>query len=444
MTQVSPPRAPTTSVAPPPVAPVTTKPPSTLQVATNGLRLLVAGTPGRLRVYGALAIGACLLFGIFAFVGATTKADDLSGARSDAAQLLRIQAIRINLVTADASLTNAFLVGGLEPPAERATYEASIANAARALAEAAGANDADTAALAKVNDVITTYTGLVESARANNRQGYPIGAAYLRTATSLLRNDALPGLEAISAAEQTRIDDSYSSSAYASYWLIAGLVVPLAVLVVAQVWLTRRTRRVFNLPLVIATGLVVVVGIAMAATMVWSQSKANDARSGAYFDSLELGSARVDAFDAKSAESLTLIARGSGQEYQARYAALAGDTKAILADYKERNPSSGSVQSTFLAYDTTHTEIRRLDDTGDWQKAVDLATGNGAKDSNALFTEFDSASAIALDSRSNQLRDQLESARSPLTALAWVALLAGIVAAIAAWRGISNRLREYR
>ncbi|MCW2527851.1 MAG: hypothetical protein JWM76_2711 [Pseudonocardiales bacterium] len=222
MTQVSSPRPPTTSVVPPPVAPVAPKPPSTLQVATNGLRLFVAGTPGRLRVYGALAIGACHLCGVFAFGGATPKADALSGARSDAAQLLRIQAIRIDLVTADASLTNAFLVGGLEPPAERATYEESIATAAKTLAEAAGAGGADAAALAKVNDTITAYTGLVESARANNRQGYPIGAAYLRTATSLLRNDALPGLEAISAAEQDRIDDSYASSAYASYWLIAG------------------------------------------------------------------------------------------------------------------------------------------------------------------------------------------------------------------------------
>jgi hypothetical protein len=444
MTQVSPPRVPTTSVAPIPVAPVAPKPPSTLQVATNGLRILVAGTPGRLRVYGALAIGACIIFGIFAFVGATTKADALSGARSDAAQLLRIQAIRINLVSADASLTNAFLVGGLEPPAERATYESSIANAAKALAEAAGASGADAAALAKINDTITAYTGLVESARANNRQGYPIGAAYLRTATSLLRNDALPGLEAISQAEQDRIDDSYASSAYASYWVIAGLVVPLAVLVLAQVWLTRRTRRVFNLPLVIASALVVIIGAAVAGTMLWSQDKADRARSGAYFDTLELGSARVDAFDAKSAESLTLIARGSGQEYQARYAALAADTKAILLDFENRNRGDGSARTAFLAYDATHVKIRGLDDGGDWQRAVDVATGTGPTDSNALFRKFDAASAIALDSRSNQLRDQLDSARSPLIALAWIALLAGILAAIAAWRGISNRLREYR
>ncbi|MCW2527852.1 MAG: hypothetical protein JWM76_2712 [Pseudonocardiales bacterium] len=218
----------------------------------------------------------------------------------------------------------------------------------------------------------------------------------------------------------------------------------MGLLVLVQVWLTRRTRRVFNLPLVIATALVVIVGVAVAGTMLWSQNKANTARSGAYFDTLELGSARVDAFDAKSAESLTLIARGSGQEYQARYAGLAADTKAILADFTSRNRGDGTVETAFLAYDKAHVTIRGLDDTGNYQSAVDLATGSDAKGSNALFKEFDSASAIALDSRSNQLRDQLDSARSPLTFLAWIALLAGILAAIAAWRGISNRLREYR
>ncbi len=49
---------------------------------------------------------------------------------------MRIQTIRTNLVKADANATNAFLVGGLEPPAVRDAYTNGIATAARTLAEA--------------------------------------------------------------------------------------------------------------------------------------------------------------------------------------------------------------------------------------------------------------------------------------------------------------------
>ena len=42
--------------------------------------------------------------------------------RANTDQLVRIQAIQTNVVQADADATNAFLVGGLEPPAQRADY----------------------------------------------------------------------------------------------------------------------------------------------------------------------------------------------------------------------------------------------------------------------------------------------------------------------------------
>ena len=39
---------------------------------------------------------------------------------------------------------------------------------------------------------LAAYTGLVEAARANNRQGFPIGSAYLREASSLMQTSLLP------------------------------------------------------------------------------------------------------------------------------------------------------------------------------------------------------------------------------------------------------------
>ena len=76
-----------------------------------------SGTPGRMRILGAIAIVACLVFGVVALPrGRRGSTPTSSDARDNAAQLVRIQTIRTSLVKADANATNAFLVGGLEPP----------------------------------------------------------------------------------------------------------------------------------------------------------------------------------------------------------------------------------------------------------------------------------------------------------------------------------------
>ena len=425
--------------APPP------QPPAARQVALQVARATFEGTPGRMRLYGALAVLGCLIFGLFAFIAASSRSSALSNARSDAAQLVRVQAIRTNLVFADANLTNAFLVGGLEPPAARSAYENGIAAASTTLATASGVNSDDAAVLAKVNDVVTRYTGLVESARANNRLGFPLGAAYLRQATNLLRTDALPPLEDLGKTEQARIAHSYSASAHAMYWLVAGLVIALAVLIVAQVWLSGRTRRLFNLPLVTATAAVLVVGLVLVGLMAWSQNKANKTRSNAYLATVELATARIDAFDAKSAESLTLIARGSGGAYDANYNDLADNATVILKDAADRGGTNEQdAQKAFTAYSDVHKRIRAADNKGDWDGAVAIATGTKPTDANAVFAKFNQASAQALDQRSTQLRNDLGTARAPLAPFAWIVLIVGVAAAAASIRGISLRLREYR
>src|SRR5258706_9198485 len=127
VTAPPPPPPPDPSVAPPPA------PARTRELVAGAF----SGTPGRMRLFGAIAIVVSLLFGVLAFLAVTGYSSDLDNARSNSEQLVRIQRIRTNLVKADANATNAFLVGGLEPPAVRDAYTNGIATAARALAEAA-------------------------------------------------------------------------------------------------------------------------------------------------------------------------------------------------------------------------------------------------------------------------------------------------------------------
>ena len=88
---------------------------------TASVRRGLAGTPGRMRVVAALAVVVTLAFGLGAGQAFRSASGALERAGANAAQVVRVQDIRTNLVRADAAATNAFLVGGLEPKDQRDT-----------------------------------------------------------------------------------------------------------------------------------------------------------------------------------------------------------------------------------------------------------------------------------------------------------------------------------
>jgi hypothetical protein len=166
-------------------APVPTGSPG--PVATTEQTQRPSDTPRRLRLLslGVIVVGIVVgLVGALVFSALTYL---LSRAEADTAQLIRVQQIQTNLLAADATATNAFLVGGLEPPAQRAAYDDALTTTGALIAEAARAQPADADALAALNQGVVAYAGTIEQARANNRQGLPIGAQYLRTASAQLR-----------------------------------------------------------------------------------------------------------------------------------------------------------------------------------------------------------------------------------------------------------------
>ena len=134
-------------------------------------------TPRRLRLLSLGVVVVGVLTGIVGALVFSALAYSLYRAEADTNQLIRVQQIQTNLLIADATATNAFLVGGLEPPAQRAQYDAALTATGALIAQAARAQPADADALAALNQQVVAYTGGIEQARANNRQGLPVGAS---------------------------------------------------------------------------------------------------------------------------------------------------------------------------------------------------------------------------------------------------------------------------
>jgi hypothetical protein len=403
------------------------------------------------RVAGAVAVVFCLAFAFGAFGAVVARSTAITGADDHAAQLVRLQAIRSNLTRADAAATNAFLVGGLEPADQRASYDDGIARATAAIAAASSASKSDASTLAKINQDVSHYVGLVESARANNRQGFPVGAAYLRQAGNSLRAEVLPPLLKLVSVEERRISNDYGTIASANAALVVVIVLALVALLVVQVWLSIKTRRTFNMNLALATAIVLVVGLITATAMAFAQQKASDVRSGSLSETILLSTARADAFDAKSAESLTLINRGSGQPFEAQYKSDFGQASALLGEIGRlgtagagRSSSTRELGQLLNDYDAAHRAVRTQDVKGDWDTAVRLATSDAAQGTKVAFAAFDTRSNTRLASQATHVSDDLRTARSPLFVIAFLVLLAGFVSAVLAWRGVAARLREYR
>jgi hypothetical protein len=348
------------------------------------------------------------------------------------------------LVRADADATNAFLVGGLEPADQRASYGASMSQASNLIAEAARAQPADGPALGAINTSVLTYAGLIEQARATNRQALPVGAQYLQVASSGLRSDALPILDALVKANDARVRAEFDAAKAASAALTASGVLALLVLIGAMVWLSRRTHRYFNVPLVGATAAILVTLVVGVIVLTSVGSRVDTVRNGSYAATLATAKARIAAFDAKSNESLTLIARGSGSAFEKTWL----NASKVVADQSSAaarlSSDDANMEALWAAYVGTHKQIRAADDGGKWDSAVSQAIGSGPTSANTTFNAFDTRSSAALTASSNAAVQRLDSPRTWLLFVGWLGLLVGIAAAVSAWWGVSLRLEEYR
>jgi hypothetical protein len=168
----------------------------------------LATTPGRLRL---LLIGLVLLslaWGALATFTAVQYASAASSVVSTREPLsLAAQRIYSQLSDANDAATTAFLTGGIEPAATRARYESDIKLAGEGIENATAQGEAGAAGAAADLSVLAqelpVYSGEIETARADNRLGLPLGAAYLRQASSLMRQTLLVKAKDLYAAENT-------------------------------------------------------------------------------------------------------------------------------------------------------------------------------------------------------------------------------------------------
>lgn len=415
--------------------------PSRLAAGLAALRHALRGSPGRLRLVSATCVLACLLAGVIGGYALQRRSAALSDARGAATHLVLLQTVQTQLVEADAAATNGYLKFGLEPIENQQRYLAAMSAGSRGLAEAAKRSAERDSTLAGVNADVTRYAGFISSARADNRAQRPgAGPAYLTAASNLMRTQIIPALQRLAAADSRAIDDNFARAGNARWWLVFAAVLGLGALVGGQYYLTRHSRRAVNLPAAGATAGLAVVLLAAAVTMSGAQGDADDVRSGDLARAIAISDARVAAFDAKSLESLTLVSPGSYAAYEPLW--KEASEQAVASIGRGGVPAAGAA---LAAYRVQHERIRSLDQTQNKRTAaIDLARSTTAGSANGTFDAFAAASSDALRTRAAAASDGLSDAGDLLVPIGLLVLLVGVLAAVAAWYGVSQRLDEYR
>ncbi|MGF6884258.1 hypothetical protein ABIA39_003501 [Nocardia sp. GAS34] len=418
--------------------------PAPVRRGANWLRRIAATTPGVIVAIAAAAVVLCLVTGLVCAneLNGKTSRRDTTLARSEPLDNAA-QNLYVALSQADASAATAFLTGGIESPQIRAQYQQALADAADALATAtAGANDPQTRRIVgEIDADLPAYTGLVESARANNRQGFPVGSAYLREASGLMQKSLLP-----SAAELTT--DRFAAvradqrALTGPPWLAIGLLVlVLGGAVLGTRILQRRTNRLFNLGLLAAAVAAAVALLWIVAATLVSTTSVDTGGSGPTTRTENLAQARILGQQARTDETLELITRGDTTTTEADFTDKTTQLRARLtAGAGASSPLLGQLSDWMTGHGRQVTSYN----AANFPAAVDQAIGAAPKASVTTFTTLDTSVRDHLDQTRVQLRGQISAAGDAWIGSAEGTLVLMIIAAAAVVAGLWPRLKEFQ
>lgn len=409
-------------------------------------------TPGRILTIG-LVLSALVIASAFATSTAVNDRQQALTTVLDHTEPLSFAAGRLytTLSVADAAAATAFIAGA-EPRDVRQRYEQAIVDASVAVTRASSGltNEALIQLLGRINARLAIYTGLIETARTNNRAGNPVGSSYLSEASSMMQTQILPDAQRLYEETSARVDAETTASTQIPLPVILVVLATLLFGAFANRWLARRTRRRVNIGFVAGGMAVLVMLIWVSTALVISTSDSRSAKETAAESLKTITTLAITAQQARADETLALIRRGDENVRKQSYYQRIDVMQEQLSDYLARD-DIGVDKSDLAGAEQLLTRWRAADDrinayiaVGNYQAATQVALGTGEDDSTPAFDKLDQALSKAIEHSRNQLRTDIANARRVLSGATVGAALLSVAAALAVALGIWPRLSEYR
>jgi hypothetical protein len=354
------------------------------------------------------------------------------------------------LSVADAAAATAFIAQA-EPWPVRMRYEQAITDAAVAVTRASSGLDDQPLVqlLGKINAELAVYTGLIEIARTNNREGNPVGSSYLSEASGLMQATILPDAARLYQATSERVDSETTASTHFPAPVILVVATTLVFGLFSHRWLARHTRRRINPGLVVgALGiLVMVVWVGTALTI--STTASRSAKDTAAESLKTVTSVAITAQQARADETLSLIRRGDEQIRKQSFYQRIEYMHQQIDQYMARSdavdkPDLQGADQLLVRWRQANDRINSYISVGNYRSATQIALGSAEDDSTPAFDKLEDQLGKAMTQCRTHLRNDVINARSGLSGAQVGGVVLSLGAAVAVALGLWPRLKEYR
>jgi hypothetical protein len=411
----------------------------------------ISTTPGRILTIG---IVLAALGGISAFATSTTinHRQQVLTTVLNHTEPLSFAAGRLytTLSVADAAAATAFIAEA-EPQPVRQRYEQAITDASVAVTRASsGLTDEPLVQLlGRINAELGVYTGLIEIARTNNREGNPVGSSYLSEASGLMQSAILPDAAQLYQATSERVDVETTASTQIPAPVVLAVGSTVVFGAFSHRWLARRTRRRIN-PGLIVGGLGILVMVVWVGTALTISTTASRSAKDTAAESLKtVTNVAITAQQARADETLSLIRRGDEEKRKQSFYQRIDSMHRQLDQYMGRSdavdkPDLEGADQLLLRWRQANDRITSYISVGNYRAATQVALGSSEEDSTPAFDKLEDELVKAMDQSRIHLRNDVINARSGLSGAQVGAVVLSLGAAIAVALGLWPRLKEYR
>jgi hypothetical protein len=418
-----------------------------------------APAPVKLRVLVGMLVTLCCGWGA---LGAWTVHDHAAAAAdivSTSEPLsLRAQQMYQSLSDADVTVTTAFLSGPQEPLAMRDRYQADIAHAAADLsalraAAAAGQSGSLNASLAAVSAGLPIYTGDVAEAQTDYALGFPLtGGSFLQVASEEMHLTLLPAARSSYLDENARLAAA-SSDATGLPWIIVVLVLAAVtglVLYRTQRWLTRRTHRVVNYGLAVASAALLVASAWLISAFLVARADLQHGVGSGAAPAETLSQAEIAAAQGRGDELLNLISRSGDASFEQNFQLVRGELgpgRGSLLSAAAGSPGAAQVaaaQRDAQAWYVANEKVYQLDVAANYAAETQLVLGAGPGSSAAGFDKLEADLGGAITADQVAFQSSASAGAGTFDGLEAGVLLAALLMAAGCVWGLNRRLEEYR
>lgn len=387
---------------------------------TRERRVLTTG--GVVAWWRLVVVLSCLLVAVVAPMVLNNNKSGLERVNAAGQQVLLLQSVRGEVLAAEVSATQALLISAPGATPDDA-YVDHLAMAAQRLTLAATMTPPDRDGLVAANRSLIVHTAHLSAAMAAG------STDQMGMVSTNLQANLLPLLDQQINQNLVLLDVSSADQR----WLSALVAVPIVLMVAASVVVARRTRRVFNIGLLVGLGISILLWVNVTELVTTSAKSVGAVQTSGVAQATSVAQAYAAITEAKAVEGrvlLGIVPADEGGRAYAEATTKAAEMLALLPN-AESDGMPGQLEQMVSAHD-------KLIAAPSGQRPALMQAARQPYDALVVWLAQQSDQiGVALD---QQLSDHANTIRNALGFVAAGMLLAALAAGV----GLSQPLRRYR